>query len=431
MELFHDIPRSQGVSNVIKRARQLVELRWAPLENFPCVYVFDTPNGVLHQDAFFPKWKPRQGVVYSSVRKYEKFVGYQVSIETYITAVNNPSSVLYTRSQHGVGKNMCAFYGTVCSSFVSYALDLPFQVTCSSWGTIPGMEDLPFTDLDKLELCDIAVNNGHVVIITDILRDKEGKVHKIAVSESTPPACITTWFTPEEFSGYYLDREYRLVRYQYLDSVGYTPSAYVPLEGDPELEMPAFPSLMTDFGNKANYRKGDEPVELSIFEEEWDTVLVTGPDGQVKAYPIAEGKVTVPTEQAGFYSACCASGEKRSHSVQWCVVDVELRTEKATYKPGEPIKVFFQNMQPEDAVIGYMLKNHGYFGCDRGDISQEAAKIGSVVIEGMSESEDRGEYVLVLVFRNQYGSYITKEARFWFDGKEEVVEKATNVVTEM
>ena len=49
MQLYHDIPKSQGVANAIKRARQMVELEWTPLDMFPCNYVIPMPGDIPAQ----------------------------------------------------------------------------------------------------------------------------------------------------------------------------------------------------------------------------------------------------------------------------------------------------------------------------------------------------------------------------------------------
>ena len=429
MEFFHDIPKSQGVANVIKRARQLVELRWTPVEQFPCSYSVDTPNGRLRQDAFFPKWRPCQGMVYSSVRKYERFVGYHISIETFMTALANPNSVLYTRSQHGAGRNMSSFYGNVCSCFVSYAVDLPYQVPCSGWLAVPGVEELHITNLNELQLCDIGLSASHIVIITDILRDAEGNIHKIVISESTPPRCVTNDYTPEEFRHYYLGRDYKILRYAGIDDVDYAPSPYVHLDGDPDSVPEEFPALMTDFGNKANYLKDLEPVELSVFEEGWDAVQVTYPDKSIKEYAISEGKVTIVPEQVGYYAACCVSGEKRSHHVEWCVIDVDVRTEKMVYKAGEPIRVFFRNTLPQDTVVGYMIKSSDDFDRGRGLISAEAITAGEFVIDTLPGLQTSGEYSVRIISQNQYGQYVSRHAYFQVEG--EAAEETETALVEM
>ena len=134
MELYHDIPKSQGVVNALKRVRQMVELEWTPRDMFPCSYIIPMPGDIPAQriDGYFAPWRTQQGMVYSSVRIHERFVGFNISLETFMTAVANPKSVLYTRPQHGKGRNMSSFYGNVCSCMVSYALEMPCMIPAFS-----------------------------------------------------------------------------------------------------------------------------------------------------------------------------------------------------------------------------------------------------------------------------------------------------------
>ena len=45
MNLYHDIPSSQGMENALRRARQLVEFPWIPVEKFPAGQHIDAPEG--------------------------------------------------------------------------------------------------------------------------------------------------------------------------------------------------------------------------------------------------------------------------------------------------------------------------------------------------------------------------------------------------
>lgn len=72
-----------------------------------------------------------KGLVYSSVLETNTFVGIDVSFHTFMTALRNPKSVLYTENinrppYHGDLMGKGAYYGTVCSGFVSYALGLRY-----------------------------------------------------------------------------------------------------------------------------------------------------------------------------------------------------------------------------------------------------------------------------------------------------------------
>ena len=44
MQLYPDKPQSKGVENALKRARQMVEIKWTPRNKIPCGYIFSTPT---------------------------------------------------------------------------------------------------------------------------------------------------------------------------------------------------------------------------------------------------------------------------------------------------------------------------------------------------------------------------------------------------
>ena len=78
MTLTYDVPASPGIENVLKRAAQLVELRWTPASPLKTnsrgyVQVSSEPN---------PGLPYYSGVPYSSVRVGNRFVGLEVSWET-------------------------------------------------------------------------------------------------------------------------------------------------------------------------------------------------------------------------------------------------------------------------------------------------------------------------------------------------------------
>lgn len=420
MRYVHDEPKSLGVINACKRARQMVELEWTPRRKVPCCFGVTTEEGRKQIDGFFRPWRPRKGVQYAGVREYEKYVGFNISLETFVSAVTNPNSVLYTHSLHGQGKYASAYYGTVCSAFVSYVLDLPYTLTCSRFPTAEGFSEIDSYDLNNLQLCDIILNSKHVVIITDILRDSCGNVCKVTVSESTPPSCISTTFSVEEIRSYYLTaRRCKVYRYAGIDSVSYVPSPYVYIEGDPDMKPEVFSTLMTNFGNKANYLKGADVVELTIFENGWEAVEVSMPDGTVEEYPIVDGSVTIVPEKPGFHSACCVKNGERSHSVQWCVVDIDIHTDKTVYEAGEPIRVMFCNAAVQDKAVCYTVKCRDHSFRKREPVSFEEVSVGELLIEQNDYMQNGGEMSVSIVFQNEYGQYVSRKAHFSVNGIKE------------
>lgn len=409
MQLYADKPQSKGVENALKRARQMVELQWTPIRRIPSGLIFRTPTDKKWLDTWMPPHLPQKGVIYSSPRTHNKFIGTNVSIETFMTALANPNSVLYTRPLHGTGRSGFSFYGIVCSAFASYVCQLPQFVACAGWLSVPGVSPVNPTCLEDLELCDLLLSKTHIAVITEIMRDVEGKVRRISVSESTTPVCRCTAFTPEQFRSYWLEDGYQVIRYAGIHNVTYTPSPYIHLEDDPWLEVPPYnTAFMADYGDKANYKLG-ESVEFSIFEEGWETVEITRADGAVISLPIADGKAVYPTDVPGYCTAVCRKGSETSQCVQFCVTHVELTLEKDVFAAGEPIRAAFRAAIPGDTVFHVSISSHDLF--HRGSRSLTPEEKAGQYAEVANQLAP-GQYVISVVAHGEYGNYGARSGLF-------------------
>jgi hypothetical protein len=224
MQLIYDKPASRGVENALKRARRLCQLRWTPIRPLPSAL-----KGVAGTDqeyfyGYFRPWMPQRGIPYSSCRTVEKYVGWNISAETFCTALQNPHSVVYTRQlKESAGNKANSYYGSVCSMFVSYALELPYRIVCKDWLALDSIHPVDSEQLENLRLGDILLDpKRHVALITGIARDEAGTVQRIEVSECTLPLTICTAFTPVEFCNYWLKNNYTVHRYDGIDNVTYT-----------------------------------------------------------------------------------------------------------------------------------------------------------------------------------------------------------------
>ena len=246
-------------------------------------------------------------------------------------------------------------------------------------------------------------------MVTGILRDVDGKVHQISVSESTTPRCRCTAFTPEEFRGYWLESGYQVIRYAGIHNTTYTPSPYVPLEGDPYMPAPVYNSVfMADYGDKANYNLG-ETVEFSIFEEGWETVEITGPNGLTVSLPITGSTVTYTPDAPGYYSAVCRKGTAVSQAVSFGVVWVEIEPEKKVFAAGEPIRGAFRTGTAGDKVFNVNISTHDLFTrLSRSTTQKEQAE---QCIE-LTDTLAPGDYVFVLSVQGEYGVYSTNSSVF-------------------
>ena len=403
MQLIYDQPASAGVENVLKRARQLRQIRWTPIRPLPSALKGVKGTEQEYFYGYFQPWLPQKGIPYSSCRTVEKYVGWNVSAETFCTALQNPHSVVYTRLlKDEPGTKANCYYGLVCSMYVSYALQLPYRIVCKDWLALDSIRPVDTEPLENLRLGDILLDpKRHVALITAIARDEAGEVRRIEVSECTLPLTVCTDFTPEEFNNYWLKDHYRVYRYDGIDTVTYTPDPWMPLDGEPAVEMPRF-ALLPDYGNKANYRVGDEPVELWALEDGWDGVEVTDPFGARTCYPLEEGRVVLRPTAVGHYSACLIRDGARSGCVEWRMVSLHLAFEKEAYAVGEPITCRAWNEAAEEKVFHAVLNTDTYYVKEKVFLSDEERETGCFALPPMTEP---GRYIVIALAKNEYGVY--------------------------
>jgi hypothetical protein len=249
--------------------------------------------------------------------------------------------------------------------------------------------------LDYLRLCDVVLDpKHHIAMVTGIGRDEAGTVQQIVVSEPTMPLTGSTAFTPREFRHYWLENGYSVYRYDRMEQVSDAPELYVP--GSETF------ALLPDFGNKANYRVADEPVELWALEEGWATVEVTDPAGKRTCYPLEDGCVVLRPAVVGRYSACLVKDGVRSGKVCWRMSDLRAEGEKQTYRVGEPIRCRFYNETKEDEVFRVVLNKPDYAVQWGRFLIEEEKTDGCCTFPAV---ETPGRYTLIALARNEYGVY--------------------------
>lgn len=427
MNIYHAKPRSQGVENGLKRAKQMVNFEWTPLKAMPGNMSYKMPDhSSVYVDSFFTPGVPQTGVAYSSARIVDKHIGFEVALETYATALENPDSVLYTRNLHGTsGHGVGAYYGIVCSAFASYVHHMPKQIVCKHWPTYPGISAVEL-DMDnypeclkKIELLDLVLNpKQHIAVVTDILTDVEGNVAGIEVSESVMPVCRRLVYTPEEFKTYWLSFGFSIFRNEKVDSIPYEPNPYSYVEGDEELyteenlgdiEDAEYQfSFMTDYGNKANYALG-EPVVISVFDEAIKEIRVYDDSDTCTVYPVVDGHVTVKPATPGIWFAECENCFGAPEQITWFVFDAKVTLPKDTFKVGEPIPMHFEDALGQARLTHYYVKNLPRYLKYEGVFTEEEKESGETVIPGISEA---GTYFICIYGSSPYALYGSVEVPF-------------------
>ena len=269
LDYTHAIPQSQGVVNAIARAYQLTDVEWTPVADMPGIKKIDGKFTVIT----FEAGVTYRGIPYSGVIATDTYVGLNVSLESFLTALKNENSVLYTENLFSTNPKSATYFGTVCSKFAQYVLDIPGSYNTNNVANIPGVDTIALPGqytVDQIKLGDIILHTqDHTAVCTDILYDADGNVAFIEISEAVLPLVRRKLWSPEEFYEHFSG--YRLCRYQHIDEVSAVPSGV-----SNDLEY----ALMPRFGDKYNYKVSSTKGIVDILESGYSTAVVIR-DGQV------------------------------------------------------------------------------------------------------------------------------------------------------
>lgn len=248
-----------GVINTVKKAYQLTDLTFTPVNNL-------TYNiGTYYKNTHY------KGMIYSSVKEFDLYVGNDVSVYTFMTAIQNPRSKLYTDEvnkypYHGI--NCCSYYGTTCSAFVSYSLGLPNILFSCDFPFSKLMKRLESFNVDSLHVGDVLWRKGHVALITGLSKDELGHVNALEISEAIQQGCVRNIVTSKRFLEM-MGTDYSSV-YRYLEidrnlefkSI----SEFVPVLGEKINSFSYNNFLCVDKGDKSCYLEREEVV-VNIFQD--------------------------------------------------------------------------------------------------------------------------------------------------------------------
>lgn len=311
----HDLPENAGVANVLARAELCASV------------TYETRAVLPNQKEDFPAGKTVSGIVYSSTRQETLYVPNTVSLESYLTAMNDPQSYLYTRTV--ALRKSKTYYGTVCSAYVSYCFDLPCVYTTNQLGRLDSIRALKNQSMDGLKLGDILLLEGtHVCIVIDILRDERGRVLQITEAEATPPGIRTRTYSRKGFQERWFDQGYRIFRYENIDSVTYEAPAWLdPVKGI-RTELLLNPNLCPRRGDKANWPLG-ETVEIDVLDAaDYTDAEVYREDELISVLPISKDRcLRLKDLSSGKYFVRLSNGAKKSEPVSFIVVEAQISVE--------------------------------------------------------------------------------------------------------
>ena len=373
--LFNDprlkriIPNNNKFQYFLERIKAQTNVVWKAITKVPA------PNQKLPY--YYDGGTVNFGLPYSDVGEYSKYVGFDVSLRTFLTALLNPRSVMYTEnvsseapsskygiSYHNYENAAGAYYGSVCSDLTGYALGLPNILTSALYGdgkisgesviakggegtyyikdgnswTLCDQKDI----LDLIQPMDLITSPGHVSFISDIYTDEYGNKKFIIWTEETRGQTPVAKSTPNSidrffarFDGYSLSDGWQVIRYSNWDDV-------VPVQGDRDcvpMEWFEYPKNLTidpdictyagdyvvfQIGDAADtlnnnkaflniHRNGDKYDTLQIFAEDADESTDT---------PVAT--VDISANSGTFiYNSTNIFADDAADKDDWIVVDLK------------------------------------------------------------------------------------------------------------
>lgn len=245
------------------KLQQASQIKWTP------------KKGTIQQASrttMFPADTEQQGIPYSSLAEYDKRIGFDVSFHTFMTALNNPYSVMYTEcvrygySRSAYGRqyygpdNSGPFYGMVCSNYISYALGTIPYITGDLVRLVEAgiMEVVYDQSANGVKRFDILWQTGHVRVVKDVWR-KSGIPTKILVSEERQPIIIdNAVMTSEQFNAFLAQNNIIIYRYKELfKNINYEPLPYIAVGDEVQQEVTYNNDICTFYGDKVAFIEGE------------------------------------------------------------------------------------------------------------------------------------------------------------------------------
>lgn len=387
---------SSGRLNAQKKAYQMTDIVFTPKDTIKASKIYEPGTNYT-------------GVVYSSVKEIETYVGDNVSFYTYMTAINNPKSKIYTEEidkypYHGRTPIKCrAYYGTVCSGLVCYALGISPRLNTYDFSSSVLMEQVD-TIPEKLEIGDILWRSKHVALISNIIYDNEN-VSKIEICECNRAKGSTRYLLSREEFTQKMNNYERIYRYKeiYKNQTYLAIPEFVAVGDETSVSFSYNNELGLDKGDKSNYMEGDSVI-INVFRD-YDYVEIQKDGSFYEQIPSKSNlnDIVLRNLPYGTYQAKIVYNGGSSDVVSWIVVNAEIQYEKGSNR------VFFKsnNATPDHVIccditgLRPKLSKGFWINFSNDDISQGYFDL--------DEQRMDSDYPFIQIcFKTEYGKIIYK-----------------------
>lgn len=249
----------------VEYARIMSRLQWTPVAE-------GIPAHPRRTDRYFEPGTVYTGVPYSNGGHEGRYIGFDIYLKTFLAALENPHSVLYTKDVRGQKTNSAGYYGMVCSAFTSYALQsaVPFP---SRGHVAPHREGIRRVEPQSAQGAaagDVIQRPGHVELVTGVTRNAEGIVTHVLVEDSSPPTTRTINRDAAGFEKHLASSKAGLYRITDLDAwrgAGRAEDYLFPNYEEDSVTPKINRVLLLDRGDWVPYRQG-ETVAFNVMDRD-------------------------------------------------------------------------------------------------------------------------------------------------------------------
>lgn len=390
----------------VEYARIMSRVKWTPVA-----------EGMPKRGGYFEKGTEYTGVPYSSVKYVGRYIGFDIYLKTFLAAVENPESVLYTENLLGEVKNAECYYGKVCSSYTCYALQ------CGLW-YVSRLHNPPYREgVEAVESQSAASarpgdfiytppakkgGGSHVELVTGVTKSPEGVVEKVRIEESAPQTTRNANLEAEEFNAHISSRNRKLYRITDHDAwrEGNRAESFLFPNYEEDSATPRINRvLLLDRGDWVPYEKG-QPVKMNIMDRD---------DQGVKALVIRRGDELVERVEGpgkgivertfttcGDYTAhCILSDGSESQACEFAVCDLQLRAPEREVSRTESWEIEFSSEHMKVIIVYLKSVKNGY---DEHNLfpTDEDRKRGRITVPA-NLIRDEGRMQIWLMGENHYG----------------------------
>lgn len=396
----------------VEHARILSHVKWTPVAG-------TMPNRL---GGYFKEGTEYTGVPYSSVKAVGRCIGFDIHLKTFLAAVENPQSVLYTENLSGKVSNAAAYYGTVCSTFTSYALQCAHPYRSSHHGPEfrKGVVLVSPQSAQAAEAGDVIytppakVGGGsHVELVTAVERSGD-RVTAVRVEESSPPTTRNTLRNASSFDSHIASRGRRL--YRITDSAAWREQNKAESFLFPNYkEDSATPAinrvLLLDRGDWVPYYQ-DQAVKFNVMDRDSQGVqsLVIKRGATVVEQIAVQGRGVIERllSVCGDYTAhCVMSDGSLSRACEFSVCDLDFRLPAERPTRNKPWQIAF-TARNLNVITVHLINPKPPYDCYRVWLTEQDRRRGkSTIPAGMVR--DAGVMHVWLTGEHKYGRLTKKQ----------------------